>query len=329
MLISLIRRNNFATIIFCFVILLLLWLPRLFLDFESGANLSYEPIAAQSLWLRCLFNETSLLFPAFFLTLLSAYFLLILSNRYLNYSLNGFLFPLFYVVIASAFPATQWLSGVQVVVPIIILGLHYLFRARQKLFGVAEFFLAVFCFSCAAMCFPPAVLMLLLPIILFVLITVNWRYWIAFIIAAALPFAYLLLYYWVFTKDITPATDALLLLLPTFPPELPVTTIPQIIFFVIVAWLLLLIFSSGFLQRTGTKAQNVFVHTVFTLMLLLFAAGFFFYPIYNYQLMPLLALPVAAILPDYFARRKNRKKKIIGSFILIAAVVYLQVVEFL
>jgi len=330
MLINILRRNSFAAFIFCLLVLFLFWLPKLFFGLESGTPENLANTIPQPLWLECFQNKDCAIWLAFALTAIATYFLLLLGDRFLDYSLNEFALPLLYVVVVSAFPATQWFSGVQLAVLLLIIGLRYLFLVRQKHLGLGELFIAVFCFSCAAFCFPPALLILVLPIVLFITNISGWRAWIIFIVAATLPFAYLLLYYWVSANDITPALDNLCLLLPDFHIALPTTTIPQLVFIVIVFFGIIFAFSHGFLQRMGTKAQHAYVHLIIALLLLFSVLGIFFYPTYSYQLLPLIALPVSVMLAYYFLTpSRGRKKKLIYLYVLIAAVVYLQVVEFL
>jgi hypothetical protein len=309
------------------MLLFVLWLPSLFALAEIPAGEAYRAMQAQSLWMGWLPDAKIWTYIAFILTFIAAASLLILNNRYLFHPANEFLLPLLYVLFASAIPATQWFSGIQIVLLLTIIGLDYLFASHQRLPGLAELFIASFCFSLASLCFPPAfLLLLLLPIGIVILRTFAWRDWIVAFFGALTPYAYLLLYYWITTQDIAAAKETFLLLLPQGLPDAPFDNMPLLVFFAGTAFILLLSLTTHHLTKTSAnKIKILHIRAIFTWMLLLVIAGMLFYPAYNYQAMPLLAAPVTAITANYLAQSGKRKMKTLCWLFIWAAIVYLYV----
>ncbi len=325
MFLNLLRRNNFFALGFCFVLLLLLWAPRLVAGFAVDANMLHPQIVAQSLWLGLLSNNGWFTLVAFLLTFIGAWFLLFLNNRHMFHSSNEFLLPLLYVLIASAIPSTQWFSGAQVALVFIATGLNFLFFSHHRTPGLAELFTAVFCFSVAALCFPPVLLLLLLmPMGVLTLRSFAWRDWLVLLIAAALPFAYCYLYFWLTTHDAQLSLTAFNVLLPSLPQSISVGNTSLVTFLVAIVLIVLIAIVGGFSRQQGSKVKTFHIRAVFLWMMLFLVSGFIFYPAYNFQLMPLLAFPIAVIAANYFAQPKGRKMKIFCWLILLLAIIYLQ-----
>lgn len=320
------KRNTFFALSVCFVLLFVLWLPSLFALAEIPSGEAYQAMQAQSLWMGLLPNTKIWTYIAFVLTFIVAASLLILNNRHLFHPTNEFLLPLLYVLFASAIPATQWFSGIQVVVLLILIGLNFLFASHQRLPGLAELFVASFCFSLVSLCFPPALLLLLLlPIGIVILRTFAWRDWIVAFFGALTPYAYLLFYYWMTTQDIAAAKEAFLLLLPQGLPDAPFNNTPLLVFFAGTAFVLLLSLTHHLTKASANKIKILHIRAIFTWMLLLVIAGMIFYPSYNYQAMPLLAVPVTAITANYLAQSGKRKMKTLCWLFIWAAITYLYI----
>jgi hypothetical protein len=306
------------------MLLFVLWLPSLFALAEIPAGEAYRQMQAQSLWMEWLSNTKIWTYIAFVLTFIAAAMLFFLNNRHLFHQSNEFLLPLLYVVFSSAIPATQWFSGIQVVVLLVLIGLNNLFASHQRLPGLAQLFMASFCFALASLCFPPALLLLLLlPVGIVVLRTFAWRDWVVAFFGALTPYAYLLLYYWMTTLDIATAKEAFLLLLPQGLPDASFDNIPLLVFFAGMAFVLFLSLTHHLTKASANKIKILHIRTIFTWMLLLVIAGMFFYPSYNYQSMPLLAAPVTAIIATYLAQSGKRKMKSLCWLFIWAAVIYL------
>jgi hypothetical protein len=330
MLVDSLKRNTFFALSICFMLLFALWAPQLFSLGGDPSGEACRQMQAHSLWMGLLPDSLLLKYVAFFLTFVAAASLFILNNRHFFHPANEFLLPLLYILLASAIPATQWFSGIQVAVLLIIAGLNYLFASYQRAPGLAELFIAAFCFSLATLCFPPVFLfLLLLPVGLMIFRTFAWRDWATIFFGVLTPYVYLLLYDWLAMHRAADAYDAFALLLPQGLPEAPFGNMPLGIFFTCLAILLFLSLTHNLAKASANKIKTMHIRAVFTWMLLLGIAGLFFYPSYNYQIMPLLALPVTAITANYLAQSGRRKMKILCWLFLLAAVIYLHVEEFL
>ncbi|MDR3132987.1 MAG: DUF6427 family protein [Prevotellaceae bacterium] len=307
------------------MLLFVLWIPSLFSLLQIPAGEAYQQMQAHSLWMGLLPGAKIWTYIAFILTFVSATALLILNNRHLFHPVNDFLLPLLYVLFSSAIPATQWFSGTQAVVLFVFIGLHYLFLSHQRHPGLAELFIASFCFSLASLCFPPALLLLLLlPVAIIILRTFAWRDWVASFFGALTPYAYLLFYYRLAAKDIAGTQEAFLKLLPQGLPEAAFADTPLLVFFAGTALLLCLSLTHTLTKASVNKIKIMHIRTIFTWMLLLVIAGIIFYPSYNYQAMPLLAAPVTVITANYLAQPGKRKTKMLCWLFLLAAIIYLQ-----
>ncbi|MDR3350836.1 MAG: DUF6427 family protein [Prevotellaceae bacterium] len=330
MLIASLKRNTFFALSICFVLLFVLWIPSLFSLAEIPAGGTYRHIQAHSLWMGLLPDMKIWTYIAFIFTFISAATLLILNNRYLFHSTNDFLLPLLYVLFSSAIPATQWFSGIQAVTLLIFVGLHSLFASCQRLPGLSDLFIASFCFSLAPLCFPPALLLLLLlPVAIIILRTFAWRDWAVSFFGALTPHAYLLFYHWLAAKDIATAKETYPALLPEGLPESASGNIPLCLFFAGIVFLLFLSLTHTFSKASANKIRILRTRNIFIWMLLLVIAGVIFYPAYNYQAMPLLAVPLTVITANYLAQPGQRKIKIFCWILLWASVIYLHISEFL
>ncbi len=332
MLVDALRRNNFFALSFCFVLLLLLWLPRLLaVGSEVPAPGVYQAMANQSLWLAAVPPTGIWTVVAFLLTFAAAATFTLLNNRHLFHTPNEFLLPLVYILLSSAIPGTQWFSGVQVATLFIFTGLNYLLISYKNKPGLGALFIAVFCFSLASLCFPPALLLLLLliPAAVLILRSFSWRDAVVTFMAAITPFAYLLFFYWLTTHDATVAYNALLMLLPQIPNNTMSANWPVLVFFVCLALLTLIALTRTLAKQSVTKVRIAHIRTVFILMLVFGIAGLVFYPAYNYQIMPLLAAPAAVVIAAYLAQPGKRKRKVACWLLLAGAIIYLQMAEFL
>ncbi|MDR2358576.1 MAG: DUF6427 family protein [Prevotellaceae bacterium] len=331
MLAGSLKRNTFFALSVCFLLLFVLWIPSLFSLAEIPSGETYQQMQAHSLWMGLLPPGTKIwTYIAFILTFISAASLLVLNNRHLFHPANEFLLPLLYVLFSSAIPATQWFSGIQAVVLLNFLGLHFLFASHQRLSGLAELFIASFCFSLASLCFPPALLLLLLlPVAIIILRTFAWRDWVISFFGALTPYAYLLFYYWMDARDIAIAREAFLTLLPQGLPDAPFGNIPLFVFFAGTAFLLFLSLTHTLTKSSANKIKILHIRAIFRWMLLLIIAGIIFYPSCSYQAMPLLAMPVTVIAANYLAQPGRKKMKIFCWLLLWATVIYLHVAEFL
>ncbi|MDR0694184.1 MAG: DUF6427 family protein [Prevotellaceae bacterium] len=330
MLAGSLKRNTFFALSVCFLLLFVLWIPSLFSLAEIPPAETYQQMQAHSLWMGLLPGTKIWTFMAFILTFISAASLLVLNNRHLFHPANEFLLPLLYVLFSSAIPATQWFSGIQAVALLNFIGLHFLFASHQRLPGLAELFIASFCFSLASLCFPPALLLLLLlPVAIIVLRAFAWRDWVISFFGALTPYAYVLFYYWMTTKDTAIARESFLTLLPQGLPETLSGNMPLFVFFAGTAFLLFLSLTHTLTKYSANKIKILHIRTIFRWMLLLVTAGIIFYPSCNYQAMPLLAAPVAVITANYLAQPGRRKMKIFCWLLLWGMVIYLHIAEFL
>jgi hypothetical protein len=330
MLLGTLKQNTFLVLTFCFVLLFVLWIPSLFSLLEIPSGDTCQQMQAHSLWMGILPDAKIWTYIAFIITFISAASLLILNNRHLFHPANEFLLPMLYVLFSSAIPATQWFSGTQAVVLLHLFGLHFLFVSCQRQPGLAELFIASFCFSLAPLCFPPAfLLLLLLPVAIIILRTFAWRDWIVSFFGALTPHVYLLFYYRLATKDMVAAKETFLLLLPQGLPETFPGSMPLFLFFGGILFLLFLALTHTLSRSSADKIKILRIRTVFTWMLLLVIAGVIFYPAYNYQAMPLLAIPVTMITANYLARPGRRKIKTFCWLLVWTTVVYLHITEFL
>jgi hypothetical protein len=165
----------------------------------------------------------------------------------------------------------------------------------------------------------------LLPDAIFYQRSVAWRDWMVAVSGAAAPFAYLILFYWLSLEDMTTASDSIQLLLPEMPVAVPVFELAVTIFCGVLAVLVLLALGRGLAQKAGAKAKITYIRIIFVWMLLLCIAGTIFYPAYGYQLMPLTAIPLAAIASYWFSLPRAKKMKWFCYLLLIGAIVFLQI----
>lgn len=330
MLIGYLKQNTFFALSICFLLLFALWIPSLFSLAEIPAGETYRQMQARSLWMGLLPDAKIWTYIAFIVTFISAALLLVLNNRHLFHPASEYLLPLLYILFSSAIPATQWFSGVQAAVLLHFLGLHFLFASYQRQPGLAELFMASLCFSLASFCFPPALfLVLLLPAAIIILRVFAWRDWVVSFFGALTPYAYLLFYYRLATKDIAAVKEAFSALLPQGLPETFPGSMPLLLFFGSILFLLFLSLTSTLTKSSANKIKILRIRTIFTWMLLLVIAGIIFYPAYNYQAMPLLAAPATVITANYLEQTGRRKIKIFCWLWLWAAVIYLHITEFL
>jgi len=329
---NLLKRNNVFALVFCVVLSLLLWSPRLLTSLSAAGAVQYPQATVPSLWVDAMPNDILSTMLAFLFTFTGAGLLLFLNNRHMFHSTDEYLLPLLYVLIASAIPSTQWFSGIQVALIFVCMGFNYLLFSHYRTPGLAELFTATFVFSMAALCYPPLLLLLpLIPIGVIILRPFAWRDWVVMPVAALLPFAYVYLYFWMTmpNHDATAALANFDIFLPHMPEQLPFDNTPVVAFVSVLALILLISIVGGFSRQIGTKVKILHVRTIFLWMLLLLLAGSIFYPDCNYQLMPLIALPVAVITANYMAQPHGRKIKTFCWLLLLSTIIYLQVAEFL
>ncbi|MDR1680543.1 MAG: hypothetical protein LBS12_02000 [Prevotellaceae bacterium] len=326
-MIELIKRNSFVASSFYLVVLLALWLlGRLFLPDAAADGFAGGAIAPSSVWIGRLFEPAVSAWLACALTFVAALLLTTLNYRHVFYPTGGYLLPLLYILTAAAIPSTQWFSGAQVAATGALIGLHRLFASYKKSSGLEDLFIAAFCFSLSAICFPPALLLLLLlPAAIFLLRPATWRDWVAVFVGGALPFAFLLLFYWLSLHDIATAAGNLYALLPSLPVARPVFDLPVLIFWGVLVVTLFLSLASKAPSSAGARTKTVYIRIIFCLMLLLLSVGVILYPAYGCAPMSLCAIPVAAITAGYFASARNRHIKRLCGLLWLAAIVYLMI----
>ncbi|MDR2362270.1 MAG: hypothetical protein LBD91_06020 [Prevotellaceae bacterium] len=322
---EILKRNTFFATCFYLATLLALWLPQALLTTGAPAWDDAHAVAPSSEWISGLLQPALSTWTAFALTFITALLLSFLNYRHLFYPSDGYLLPLLYILTAAAIPSTQWFSGAHAAATGVIFGLNALFCSYQKTPGLSDLFTAAFCFSLSAICFPPGLLLLmLLPAAAFFLRPAAWRDWVVMLIGAALPFAYFLLFSWLSLHDIAAATENIAALLPDFPVTIPDIDPPVLILWSVLTGIILLALVHGIPKQSGTWTKTIYIRIIFTWMFILLAAGFVLYPAYGYHLMPLCALPVAAIATGYFARPRNKRLQRLCWLLWLAAIVYVQ-----
>ncbi|MDR0729402.1 MAG: hypothetical protein LBF19_04680 [Prevotellaceae bacterium] len=325
MLAEILKRNTFFATYFYFATLLVLWLPQALFTTGAPGWIDTRAIAPSSEWISSLFEPAVSTWMAFALTFITALLLVFLNYRHVLYPSEGYLLPLLYILTAAAIPSTQWFSGAQVAAMGVIFGLNALFCSYQKSPGLSELFTAAFCFSLSTICFPPVLLLLLLlPAAVFFLRPAAWRDWVVMLIGGALPLAYFFLFSWLSLHDIAAATKNIAALLPNFSITMPDIDLSVFILWSVLAGIILLALAHGVPKQSGAWTKTIYIRIIFIWMFILLAAGFVLYPAYGYHLMPLCALPIAAIATGYFARPRNKRLQRLCWLLWLTAIVYVQ-----
>jgi hypothetical protein len=325
------KRNNFLALLFCLPLSLVLWLPRLICAADISVDITHQGVV---LPLTSLYENVPgawLMWLAFLLTCLNTFGLMLLYNRYTLHTTNSLLLPLLYVLLSAAIPVAQGFSYVQIEVLAVIIALYFLLPPPASRTGLGEVFMGTFWLSVACLFFPPGLAMLLVvPATLLLLRPFAWRDWAMFLTGAMAPFVYTFLYLRMAMRH---TAGEIFMKLQAVLPEIPHgiihSPLPVYLFYAALTIVLFIAIVRSSSRQTPSKISALRIRTVLCWMLLFVIAGIIFYPAYHYYIMPLLAVPAALLLADYFARPKSRKTKRFCWIILLAAILYLQIAEFL
>jgi len=326
MFLGYLKRNIYAAFLFYLLTLFLLWIPHILFHGNAADDIVVSQMPFQASLLNFLqLDGTSEKWLVFVFTYLNACLLWLLNVRHIFIKASEHLLPLCYILFASAVPETQLVFGAQIAVSLLILGIHYAFSAYLQKPGLTSIFMTAFCFALASLFFSPAVTLLaLVPIIILVLHPFAWRDWIVMIAGMAIPYFYVFLYYFLTTADITQVI--LIAEEHFFHTHLAVTmpNVSRLVYLLFFLILLIVALLSRFSHIAVTKAKNSYCYTISVWMLLLLLTGAIFYPANNYLALPLVAVPAAMIVTNYFSILHWKKTRITLFLLYITAVLIVQ-----
>jgi hypothetical protein len=264
------------------------------------------------------------------LVVLQAYFLSVVINRHSVLKENSNLPALLYVVFMSCFPEQLTFNPLLFTNFFIILFLNAQFHFYRADSAVFQVFDAGFFVGIAALFYWPS--MFLFPLIwaaLIILRPFEWREWIASLVGLVLPFIFFAaVLYWF---DMMSVSSVESILQPFY--KVQFSTVYNNTYIILFAILTLIVMASlvSFSKELGSFAK-LRTRRYLTLMIWFFMFAALSYLISVKKSMvslSFLAIPFAVLVSNYFLSLRNRIIAEVIFLVLLAAVIYNQVLYFL
>jgi|GEM_PF-2304895 len=317
-MIGYIQRNTFiTTIITGLIVLTALWLPDFLAPLTHHPHIVTQPLQSWLLSAQWM-SGTSGLWVNLGLTVVTAALLFLSNQKHLFINANDRLMLLLYLILVSALPKSHYYPEAQIAAIALIIGLYCLFQSYQKKAALAQLFLSAMWVSLAALCYFPAIAVLL-TIIINILITreFNWRDWTAFLAGFLCPYFYFGLYLFWTEDTILPLWQSLQ---QNFSPlSLPVIAHNLYEYIFVITLVVIIIWIFLIREYKGALNKVKIVHLRQThnwLLVSILISVVIFRPPYG-SIMPLLALPLSVIMAN--ADNRLWRKKVYIFFLLLLA----------
>jgi len=310
-----IQRNTFSTVLTGMLIMTALWLPDML---APAVKYPHAPTQPLQNWLLSAPWTSGLsgLWVNVLLTVLTAILLFVSNLRHTFVGINDRLMLLLYLILSSALPEMLYYPEARLAAIAVIAGLYCLFQSYQKNTALVQLFLSAMWISIAALCYFPAIAVLL-TVAISILITRQfcWRDWTAFLAGFLCPYFYFGLYLFWTEDTIAPLWHSLSQ--NFFPLELPVVAhnLHEYIFVIILLVVVVWIFLTHEIKGALNKIRTVYLRSTNNwLLICVLIAVAVFRPPYG-SIMPLLAIPLSIIIAN--ADKQLWKKKVYIFFLLL------------
>ncbi|MCL2133061.1 MAG: hypothetical protein FWH39_01795 [Bacteroidales bacterium] len=320
-MIDYIQRNIFTVVFSSLIILTALWLPDFLAPTTSYPHSITQPLQSWLFSMEWIKGITGL-WVNLGLTVLAAVLLFVVNLKLNVVHTNDRLMLLLYLILASAMPSAHYYPEAQIAAILVIMGLYSLFLTYQNPNALAQLFLSAMWISIAAMCYFPAIV-ILLTVIINILTTrsFSWRDWTAFLAGLLCPYFYFGLYLFLTNDTLLPLWEGLG---QNFQPiEVPVIAhnLYEYIFVttlvIIIVWIFLVRDFKGALNKIKAVHQR---NTTNWLLICVLASTIVFRPPYG-SIMPLLAIPLSVIIANADKQLWRRKVYIFFLLLFITAII--------
>ena len=260
--------------------------------------------------------------------LLQALLLVQFNKKFIIINYRTYLPAFLYILIASSFVPLQRLNPVVFGMLFIYIAVYYIFGTYRVDFALEKLFTAGFFIAIASLFWAPfAVFFLLLLISLVILKPFIGREWMVGVLGFLTPLLFTFVYYFVFLGE--EQLNALLLSIIENFRLIKVFNQIHFAYYIFYGFLATLImFASGSIIRNYQK-KKIRIRKFFEINWWLFFIGtvlFIFFRNVGYEVIFILSMPVSFLLTDYFYTIKRSMYLDSILFILIASIVYIQII---
>lgn len=304
MLLSLIKSNRPAGIIFLFFLMILLWF-RYFIDPEPSMEIIAMPLY-ELLFATLQKNHiaSGILSMAIYGLLLA----LIIRFNIIHFLLEErtFMPAIFYLMLAASYPFALQLNPILISTPFLLIALLLLIRGDEHRADPMALFNASLVLAAGSLFF-----LKMLWFIPFLWITatiirpIKWRGIINPILVLLMLLLFLITYYWVFRDDLS-LLKSLLRENLSLSYELRYRLeVPQMILY---GYLLILIIISSIHMLSRYQFRKIIIRKLYLVLFILFVYVLLFALLisaYTAELTAFLAIPLAYLFSNYFYRRRN------------------------
>lgn len=325
MLLRFFRSTSAPVILFIPLLGLLLWLPSLLSAPESVFFFDKAQMPLYK-FVTDIIPERSFIATllTYVLVVIQGFLLVRLNTRFIFINNRTYLPVLFFILLTASVPELQRLN------PVIFSG-FFLVLALEKIFdsygsgGLAyDYFVAAFYLSIGALFYPFLIFfMLTIWISLGLLRPFKWREWVFTLVGFLLPVFFVsCFYYLLHDQPFRLINDVERVF--SFPYHSPEYSLPVLIFFVCIAFLIFL--ASQFMIRVYPN-KKIFSRKAYTVFLWLFINAIVVFLVISkasIELIFLGAIPVSFLLSHYFAFVKSA---FWGNIFLISVFVILLVIQ--
>jgi hypothetical protein len=305
-----IQRNPYTIGLVSLALLLALWIPTLFffsIPVNFGATTPMMPLQS---WL---INDIGLqgrsgMWASFIFISFSVCLLFMINRRHLFVTGHEQFMLLLFILFSSSITETQQFSGSQAATVFTLISIFFLFNTIQKINALPAVFLSSFFIATASLFYFPSII-ILIALLIGVLISkpFAWRDWAAYITGITAPYLYLFLYYYLTKGSYTVLGDIITENIPLLAILSLSFSWPEYCFIIllslIVLWSLLPLRSGSTLTKIKTTRMRQIIRC---LLFCLVATVFLFQPA-HFSMMPLLSIPMAIIIADYYDNMKHKK----------------------
>ncbi len=264
---------------------------------------------------------------ALILVLIQSLLLVQFNKKYILINSRTYLPAFFYILISGSFIHLQRLNPAIIGTLFIFISIHYIFSIYRSDYALNKLYIAGFFIALASLFWAPlAIIFLLVFISLTILRPLIGREWIAGILGFFTPYLFVLVYYYVFSDQ-----EKLYTIIDTFTGNFSLIKEFYPIhfsYYIFYGFLLLMIILASYTIIINYQKKKIRTRKFFEINWWMFLMGmmlFIFLKNVSYEIIYFLALPTSFLLTDYFY--SIRKSWYINGilFILIGAIIYIQI----
>ncbi|MCG8411436.1 MAG: DUF6427 family protein [Bacteroidales bacterium] len=265
----------------------------------------------------------------FSFTMLIAFLLIQFNKHFIVINHRTYLPAFFYILLVSAFVPLQRFNSV-------LLGMLFMYSAVSQIYGMyrndtpvvlSKIYLAGFFITLASFCWVPFIVyFLLVPISLVVLRPFVGREWLAGLLGGLTPLLFIWTYYYVFNYD--QLIDILSNVLTSLEVTISFNKL-HFVYYLFYGFVFLIMVIASFVEISNYQTKKIRIRKFFAINWWVFFIGsllFIFFKNVKYEIIYVLAMPLAFLLSDYFYMIRKPKLLNIILFKLLVLVIFIQII---